>query len=125
MKSLARLPRWGFSRRPPMIRSRAIVFVQALPILALCACVPPRAVIVEKAPETKKEKPAEVAAVPAELPDDDIRLPEDRLLTMPGDGEFRSNPLPLQAGPAGAGGVIVRPPTDPPPRPKPRETENP
>jgi hypothetical protein len=111
-----------------MIRCHAIALVRLLPALALCACVPPRAVIVEKAPETKKEKPAEVAAdtsVPAELPDDGIRLPDERLLSMPGDGEFRSTPLPLPVGPAGPGTVTVRPPTDPPPRPKPKETENP
>ena len=108
-----------------MIRSRTIALVQLLPALALCACVPPRAVIVEKAPEPKKEKPAELAVdvpVPPGGLDDGIRLPDERLLSMPGDGDFRATTLPAP-GPAGPGAVTVRPPTDPPPRPKPKEPE--
>jgi hypothetical protein len=111
-----------------MIRCHAIAIARLLPALALCACVPPRAVIVEKAPEAKKEKPSEIVAdtpVPTVPPDDGIRLPDERLLTMPNDGELRSSPLPLPVGPAGPGAVTVRPPTDPPPRPKSLETENP
>ncbi len=109
-----------------MIRLPAIF--RLLPMLALGSCVPPKAIIVENARETGKKEPAEELAdtpVPQELPDDGIRLPDERMLTMPGDGDFRSPALPLPLGPTGSGAVTVRPPTDPPPRPKPSEADNP
>ncbi len=110
-----------------MIRPFSATVFRLLPALALGACATPRAVIVEKAPEKKTGKPAEAAlevpALPGE-PDDGIRLPMDQLLAIPGDGDFRAPSLPLPTGSAGPGAVTVRPPTDPPSRPKPKETEN-
>ena len=77
-------------------------------------------------PVAKKE---EVATVPTEpeapiptTPDDGIRLPD--MLTLPGEGDFRAtNPTAPKTSPE-ASAVTVRPPTDPPPRPKkPKEGE--
>ena len=107
-----------------MIRS----FSSALLVFALASCAAPRATIVEKAPEPKKEQAEEAQDPPLVLPgepDDGIRLPDEKLLAMPGDGDFRATAPPLPGGPSGPGTVTVRPPTDPPPRPKPKPAENP
>lgn len=100
----------------------------ALLVIVLASCATPRAIIVEKAPEAKTKKPSEVQVpslvLPGE-PDDGIRLPDDKLLAMPGDGDFRATALPLPTGSGGPGTVTVRPPTDPPPRPKPKPQEDP
>lgn len=53
------------------------------------------------------------------LSNDGLRLPD--MLTMPEKGEFQSaNPTAAKTG-GGTGAVTVRPPTDPPSRPKPKE----
>lgn len=107
-----------------MIRSLSV----ALVAFALANCAAPRAIIVEKAPEAKKEAPSQAETPPPVLPgepDDGIRLPDDKLLAMPGEGDFRATVPPLPTGPGGPGTVTVRPPTDPPPRPKPKPSENP
>jgi hypothetical protein len=84
---------------------------------------PPKALVVEAPPARKK--PSQVARVketPPELPkndEDGLRLPD--MLTMPEKNEFQStNPSAVKPGSGGA--VIARPPTDPPARPKPKES---
>ncbi len=61
--------------------------------------------------------------VPA-VTDHGLRLPAD-LLSLPGDGEFRATSPTLPERTADRGPVISRPPTEPPPRPKPQESEEP
>jgi hypothetical protein len=91
-------------------------------VLALFSCAPPKAIVVEQAPVPKKPE-AVVPAVPEPAvpatPDDGIRMPD--MLTMPGDEEFHPGPAGLPAKEPSSGAVISRPPTDPPPRPKPKE----
>lgn len=95
------------------------------PALALYSCAAPKAIIVELPPASQHDP----GAVPPEisepefptLPDDGIRLPD--MLAMPGDNEFRATaPTTPKAG-SDSNAVIARPPTDPPPRPKPKKTD--
>lgn len=95
-------------------------------VCVAASCAPPKALVVEAAkPTGAPAAPVELAAndpapLEAPLPDDGIRLPD--MLTMPGEGELRSNPPPpRKTGEPGA--VVARPPTDPPPRPKPKDTD--
>jgi hypothetical protein len=94
--------------------------------MASLSCVPPKATVVAESPVKKIEKAPEPAAVPEplipELPGDDgLRMPD--ILAMPEDSDFRAtNPVVPKSGPD-SGAVISRPPTDPPSRVKPKETE--
>ncbi len=95
------------------------------PALALLCCAAPKAIVVGPPPAApKKEQPEELKppGPPIEPPTEDgIRLPD--MLGMPGDGEFRATAPGATQSPANPGAVIARPPTDPPPRPKPKEGE--
>jgi hypothetical protein len=96
------------------------------PALALFSCAAPKAVVVEAAPKAKEQKietPA-VVEVPMPMdPNDGLRGIDDMMLTLPSDNEFRATvPTPSTAG-GETNAVISRPPTDPPPRPKPKELE--
>jgi len=86
---------------------------------------PPKALVAEQArpavKSTKKSTPAgDLPGNPSgSMSNDGLRLPD--MLTMPDKGEFQSaTPTAPKTG-AGAGAVTVRPPTDPPSRPKPKE----
>lgn len=106
-----------------MVKTKFATLSRIAPALALFSCAAPKAIVIEKAPEPKKE----VAAAPTEqepqvpaLPDDGLRM-SPNILSLPGDAEFRAT-TPVAPKPAdGGSGVIVRPPTDPPSRPKPKE----
>ncbi|MES2476351.1 MAG: hypothetical protein V4640_11255 [Verrucomicrobiota bacterium] len=97
-------------------------------VLALASCAP-KAAVVETAPAVKKETPrAAVETVPEvapemdlpTAPDTEIRVPGG-MLNLPTESDFRaSNPI-LPPNGSGSGGVLVRPPTDPPSRVKPTE----
>ncbi len=109
-----------------MVKTKFATLVWLAPALALFSCAAPKAIVVEQAPRPKKQK----AAVESEgsdpaLPspaDDGIRLPD--MLAMPGASEFRAtSPNAPKVG-SEAGTVISRPPTDPPPRPKPKATDS-
>ncbi len=86
--------------------------------LAMVSCVAPKATVVAEAPKKKEAKVPEPVAPEPEmpaLPDNEIRLPQ--MLDLPDDNAFRaSNP---QTPKVGSGGVMIRPPTDPPSRVKP------
>lgn len=106
-----------------MVKTKFATLSRIAPALALFSCAAPKAIVIEKAPEPKKEAVAEATVpepqVPA-LPDDGIRMPTN-ILSLPDDAEFRAT-TPVAPKPAdGGSGVIVRPPTDPPPRPKPKD----
>ncbi len=104
-----------------MVTSNIRIFALLGVALAAVSCAPQATVVVE-APVTKKqEKVPEPVVQEPELPalptDNDIRLPS--MLDLPSDGDFRpSNPVLPKTG---AGGVVIRPPTDPPSRVKPKE----
>jgi hypothetical protein len=91
------------------------------PLLGVISCAAPKAILVQ---ETKPAGP-EVAQTgePAVTMEPDLPLPDDKLRigdmeTLPSDEELRaSRPEPPLPG-TGAGAVIARPPTEPPPRPK-------
>lgn len=89
---------------------------------ALAACTPPKPEETAPAPVVKKEEPKPeqpLEPLPPVLPSDDIPMPD--MLTMPTEREFRAtNPILPKTGPDG---VIVRPPTDPPSRVKPKAEE--
>lgn len=106
-----------------MVKSRFAFLLQLLPALALFSCVPPKAVVVQEPPKEKKPEP-EVATTEPSLPpptDDGIRLPD--FTTMPRDDEFKAAlPTPTITNQV-PGSINVRPPTEPPPRPKPKTTE--
>ncbi|MES2657484.1 MAG: hypothetical protein V4689_02640 [Verrucomicrobiota bacterium] len=90
--------------------------------MAVVSCAAPKAdVVAEKPVEKKEEKIPEPVAQEPELPalpsEDAPRLPG--MLDLPSDSDFRaSNPVLPRTG---AGGVAIRPPTDPPSRVKPPE----
>ncbi len=124
---LAREAAKGFPRRrptPDMVKIRFSYLLQLLPALALFSCVPPKAVVVQEEPIKKQPEP-EVAMTEPNLPppaDDPIRLP-DNIMSMPGDEEFKpSVPTPSPINPL-PGSINVRPPTEPPARPKPKTEE--
>lgn len=107
-----------------MVKAGVRFFVLQGMALALFSCAAPKATVVAEAPVKKKEQkaPEPVVAEPEmpPLPNDEIRLPS-QMLDLPDDGAFRaSNPQLPQTG-SGSGAVIVRPPTDPPSRVKPKD----
>jgi hypothetical protein len=84
----------------------------------------PKALVVEAPPVRKKSsRVVKESSAETELPNpskpgnDGLRLPP--MLELPGENEFEAS-NPAAAKPAGSG-VTVRPPTDPPSRPKPTE----
>lgn len=107
-----------------MVKPRLAILIRFLPVLALFSCVPPKAVIVPE-PQKKKQPEPEVVSPEPSLPpmqDDGIRLP-DNIMSMPGDEEFKAavpTPSPINPLP---GSINVRPPTEPPARPKPKTDE--
>ncbi len=107
-----------------MVKTRFAFLLQLLPALALFSCVPPKAVIVQEPPKKSAPEP-EVATTEPNLPppeEDVIRLP-DNIMSMPGDEEFKAavpTPSPINPLP---GSINVRPPTEPPARPKPKTDE--
>ena len=92
----------------------------------LVSCVTPKATVISPPPVVKSEEkklPEPVVLEPMfpSLSDDGDRMPD--MLTMPGEGEFRStNPVAPKTG-SESGAVISRPPTDPPLRVKPKSPE--
>lgn len=104
----------------PIIR-----FLKVTPALVFSSCAAPKAVVVQEEPAAPEAPVAqEVAAVEEPMPlppDDGIRMPD--FLGLPDDNEFRAtSPSPTTGG-RGGNPVISRPPTDPPPRPKPPASE--
>lgn len=92
--------------------------------MAMASCAPPTAAIVPQTPVAKQEAVVPEPTVPEPempaVPDSEIRIPQT-MFNLPKEGDFRAtNPLLPKLGP-GSGGVIVRPPTDPPSRVKPTE----
>jgi hypothetical protein len=90
--------------------------------LVMASCAAPKPTVVVEAPVKPKVKAPEVVAQEPEMPtlpsDDAPRLP-DGMLNLPSDTEFRpSSPVLPKVG---AGGVVIRPPTDPPSRVKPKD----
>ncbi len=90
--------------------------------VAMASCAAPKEEVVVAPPEKKPEKAPEPVVQEPEMPalpsDDAPRLPGG-MLNLPTDTEFRaSNPLLPKVG---AGGVVIRPPTDPPSRVKPKD----
>lgn len=91
-------------------------------VLAAVSCAAPKAAVVAEKPVAKKQEkvPEPVAQEPdlPALPSDDLpRVPG--MLNLPSDSDFRpSNPILPKTG---AGGVVIRPPTDPPSRVKPKD----
>ncbi|MEO5916710.1 MAG: hypothetical protein ABIS50_20955 [Luteolibacter sp.] len=91
--------------------------------MAAISCAAPKAPVVAEEPvEKKQEKVPEPLVQEPEMPalpsDDSPRLP-GQMLDLPSDGDFRpSNPVLPKVG---AGGVVIRPPTDPPSRVKPKD----
>lgn len=104
-----------------MVKPRLAFLIRILPVLAVVSCVPPKATVVQEAPKKKEPEP-EVLNVAPNLPapaDDPLRLPD--LTTIPGDNEFKASvPTPANSLP---GTINVRPPTEPPPRQKPKTEE--
>lgn len=109
-----------------MVKTKLASLVWLAPALALLSCAAPKAIVVEHAPQPMKQKAAVESedsepSVPS-LEDDGIRLPD--MLAMPGASEFRAtSPNAPKVG-SEAGTVISRPPTDPPPRPKPKAADS-
>lgn len=107
-----------------MVKTRFAFLIQLFAALAFCSCVPPKAVVVQE-PLKKKAPEPQVAMTEPNLPppvDDEFRLP-DNIMSMPGDEEFKpSVPTPSPINPL-PGSINVRPPTEPPARPKPKPEE--
>ena len=96
-------------------------------VLVLASCAAPKAIIVAAAPVEKKEEPKVPEPVAPDptlpgLPNDGIRG-GDTMLALPGDGDFRATNPALSKPAGGSGAVVVRPPTDPPSRVKPKAEE--
>lgn len=109
-----------------MLRRNRSTFALLGMAFALGACTPPKTDVAAPAPVVKKEEPKvpepPLEPMPSVMPSDEIPMPD--MLTMPTDRDFRAtNPILPKTGPEG---VIIRPPTDPPSRvkPKPAEGEN-
>lgn len=107
-----------------MIKPTFATFARLAPVLALFSCAAPKDPVIEPAaaPETKAA-PKKVAASQPALPppDDGLRLPD--MVTMPDEGEFRATNPDLPGKLPNSGPAISRPPTDPPSRPKPQDSE--
>lgn len=106
-----------------MVKMKLATLARIAPALTMLSCAAPKAIVVQEAPAVKKETAVAETTVPGPpLPlveNDGIRLPE--MLDLPGEGEFRATaPVPNKL-PGESGGVVSRPPTDPPSRPKPKE----
>jgi hypothetical protein len=116
--------------RPPStmvtVKSTLSTLVRLAPVLALFSCAVPKAILVQEAPAAKKEEVAEIPAVPEPMlagPNDGLRDPSG-MLDLPGEGDFKATTPMVPKTTPEAGAVTVRPPTDPPPRPKkPKEGE--
>ena len=110
-----------------MVKTQFANLARITPAFALFSCAAPKAIVVEPPPAAvKQEAAAEVPKVPAPPladlpPDDGLRLPS--MLDLPGEGEFRATSPSATLPAPGTGAVIARPPTDPPPRPKPKDGE--
>ena len=106
-----------------MVKTKFATLARISPVLALFSCVPPKANVIAP-PEPKQQVVAE-ATVPeppaATAPDDGMRLPD--MFGLPDDGEFRATVPTVPKTGVDANAVISRPPTDPPPRPKPKDGE--
>ncbi len=105
------------------VKSTLLTLARLAPVLALFSCAVPKAILVQEAPAEKKEEVAEIPAVPEPPvpsgPNDGIRETPG-MLDLPSEAEFRAtNPVTPKTAPE-AGTVTVRPPTDPPSRPKPK-----
>ncbi len=105
-----------------MVNPQYLILARLTPALALLSCAAPRARVVE-APKPPSEAVAvlEPAVPPPGVPvapERGIRLPD--MLALPGDADFRSAAPIVPKGGTNPGAVISRPPTDPPPRPKPK-----
>ncbi len=107
-----------------MLFMRLPSLARTFPVLALVSCAAPKADVVEQPAEPKKEvvaekpkepEPPAAPGAPAE-PNDGIRLPD--MMTMPDDSEFRATSPAASVSKPNAGGVIAKPPSEPPPRPK-------
>jgi hypothetical protein len=90
--------------------------------LGFSSCAPKKAVVVEAAPQVTAPK-VDAPVVPplptSGEPNDRLRGIDEMMLSLPTDNDFQATvPVP-SANPSGANAVISRPPTDPPPRPKP------
>jgi len=92
----------------------------------LVSCAPQKAVVVEAAPAPKEKKVEAPVVVEVPMPPDEndgLRGLDNSMLALPEDSEFRATVPTMPTASANANPVISRPPTDPPPRPKPKETE--
>ena len=92
----------------------------------LVSCAAPKAVVVEAAPAPKEKKVEAPAVVEAPMPPDEndgLRGLDNSMLALPDESEFRATVPTMPNNPTNANPVISRPPTDPPPRPKPKENE--
>lgn len=107
-----------------MVKPRLSFLPQIFAALVICSCVPPKAVVVQEAPKTKAPEPVAATTEPAPPPptDDGILLPPD-ILSMPSDDEFKAALPTATLTNQVPGSINVRPPTEPPPRPKPKTGE--
>lgn len=94
-------------------------------VLVMASCAAPKPSVVVEAPVKPKVKAPEVVSQEPEMPtlpsDDAPRLPEG-IFNLPSDTEFRASSPVLPK--VGVGGVVIRPPTDPPSRVKPKDPAN-
>lgn len=106
-----------------MVKTKFAILTTIVPAIVLVSCAPKKAIVVEP-PAQKKAAVAETKVPDPPMPaaeDDGLRIPE--MFELPGDGAFRATvPIAPKTGSDG-NPVITRPPTDPPSRPKPKETE--
>jgi hypothetical protein len=103
-----------------MLKAQITRFACIAPALALLNCAAPKAVVVveEPKPQAPKIEAPEIVDVPMPVdPNDGLRGIDEMMLDLPSDSEFRATVPTFPTD----GGVISRPPTDPPPRPKPQE----
>ena len=86
--------------------------------LGFSSCAPKKAVVVEAAPQITAPK-VDAPVVPplptSGEPNDRLRGIDEMMLSLPTDNDFQAT-VPV---PSATNAVISRPPTDPPPRPKP------
>jgi hypothetical protein len=107
-----------------MLKTKFAILTALAPAILLFSCAPKRAVVVEPAPVKKNESVAETKIPGPPIPaaeNDGLRIPD--MFELPSDAAFRAT-VPTAPRTGGDGNpVITRPPTDPPPRPKPKEGE--